>query len=119
MIVELEAHYNDDIINPIVKKVDHPNVHFTLVDDQMLWRTRNSEYYQRLIELTADLIKALPESKVKTITYQQEDRPNHGVPYGPVIPVKTFECDRFLRQNFENFIDFAKTKWARFLANEL
>ena len=117
MIIEFDIHEPSLELISIVEKVDHQNVHFIFVDSAYshYWPFKDSDYYETLIELTDDLIKELPDSKVKTITYKEEEEDHffHGVRFGPIIPATTFLCDGFLRQKFKNFINYAQTEWVR------
>ena len=105
-----------------VEKVDHPNVHFFLTQKFITMRTNlrrrdlmgvvwKSDEERKPV----DLIRALPASKVKTITYPGESEcngittKNWNVNYLPV-PRTTFECDESLAKNLNKFIDDATVR---------
>ena len=83
-----------------VKKVDHPNVHFVLLDKFIMASDTN--------RVPVKLIHALPASKVKTITYPGAETASWRSGDFLPVPETTFLCNTLLPENLENFIDAAK-----------
>ena len=106
-------------LTEIVEEVDHPNVHFVLLEKFITHRT-NEITSDMVSKVPIDLIHALPASKVKTITYPgaATDSLTSKFFYNSAIqreflPVQetTFVCDALLCENIEKFIDNAKVRF--------
>ena len=106
-------------LTEVVEEVDHPNVHFVLLEKFITLKT-NDIRNDTISRVPIDLIYALSASKVKTITYPgaATDSLTSKFFYNSAIqreflpvPETTFACDVLLCKNIENFIDDAKVRF--------